>query len=126
MELVYSKQFRENLYCRINVIELIIPPLRERRDDIPILIDYFMTSYCDKIGFLKKTVSNESMDILCNYKWKGNIRELQNTIEYMCSDFNKMDSLERKEIFKALEKYGYTTVGNLRASKSIGISRSSL
>lgn len=151
-ELVDSKQFREDLYYRINVVQLRIPPLRERKDDIPLLVDHFMTNYCDKIGISKKTISKEAMDILCNYEWKGNIRELQNTIEYVCyicpenevteidlgeklkidskyrndSEFNKMDSLERIEIIKALEKYGYTTEGKLQAAKSIGISRSTL
>ncbi len=69
--------FRQDLYYRLNVIPLIIPPLRERKDDIPLLIQHFL----DKTGIKNKKFTPKVIDILVNYLWPGNVRELQNTVE---------------------------------------------
>jgi two-component system nitrogen regulation response regulator NtrX len=74
-------RFREDLYFRLNVIPLISPALRQRRDDIPILIDYFIDSYCSENGFRKIRVTEAARDVLAQYDWPGNIRELKNMIE---------------------------------------------
>ncbi len=77
-----SKQaFREDLYYRINVIELKIPPLRTRKNDIPFLVKYFVRSLSEELGKKIKYVTDETLEILMNYPWKGNIRELQNILE---------------------------------------------
>jgi len=73
--------FREDLYYRLNVFPIKIPPLRERREDIPLLVEYFIKKYCLEIKTSLKTVSKETLDILMSYHWKGNVRELENTIE---------------------------------------------
>jgi len=76
-----EKMFREDLFYRLNVFPIIIPPLRERRDDIPLLVDYFIDKYSSSLKSGKKTVSSEAIELLINYPWKGNVRELENCIE---------------------------------------------
>src|SRR4030066_2051135 len=78
---VEDRKFREDLYYRLNVFPIRIPPLRERREDIPLLVDYFMNKYCLEIKTPIKGVSKEALDMLMNYHWKGNVRELENAIE---------------------------------------------
>ena len=81
-ELVRKGRFREDLYYRINVLTIVIPPLRERREDIRLLIDHFIKKYNEVIKPKKvKGVSPEAMQVLMNYKWPGNVRELENVIE---------------------------------------------
>ncbi len=80
-EQVQQDNFREDLYYRLNVIKLKLPPLRERRADIPILANFFLKTYCDKNKKYIKNLSNQAMDRLINYNWPGNVRELENTIE---------------------------------------------
>ena len=77
-ELVGTEQFREDLYYRLNVVGILISPLRERKEDIPFLVDYFMRQY-GKNQTLK--IADSSLKILMEYDWPGNIRELENTIE---------------------------------------------
>lgn len=79
-EKVKTRQFREDLYYRLNVIPIAIPPLRERKEDILPLIIYFLKIYCQKYNFEKK-ISQRAMEKLFDYQWPGNVRELQNVIE---------------------------------------------
>ena len=78
---VESGRFRKDLFYRINVIRVHLPSLRERREDIPLLIDYFLKKFSDKLKKANKTFSKEAMHVLANYDWPGNIRELQNVVE---------------------------------------------
>ncbi|MBA2225788.1 sigma-54-dependent transcriptional regulator [Thermogemmata fonticola] len=78
-EEVRNGRFRDDLYYRLNVITLTLPPLRERRQDIPELVAHFLTSRA--IGRTPLTVSPEALDILCRYDWPGNVRELANVLE---------------------------------------------
>src|SRR3989338_434448 len=78
---VSEGRFREDLYYRINVININIPPLRERKADIPLLVDYFVIRYVQKNNKDIKGVSPEAMKLLKDYNWPGNVRELENTIE---------------------------------------------
>ncbi|HIJ87368.1 MAG TPA: sigma-54-dependent Fis family transcriptional regulator [Desulfuromonadales bacterium] len=80
-ELVVSRDFREDLYYRLSVIPITIPPLRERREDIPVLIHTFLSRFnADKRNAVKG-FSRDSLGILCNYEWPGNVRELENLVE---------------------------------------------
>ena len=80
-ELVITRDFREDLYYRLSVIPIIIPPLRERREDIPLLIHTFLTRFnADKRNAVKG-FSRDTLEILCAYEWPGNIRELENLVE---------------------------------------------
>ena len=78
---IASGDFREDLYFRLNVICLCIPPLRERADDIPLLISHFMASYSRQHHLPPPDVTPEAMDILLAHRWPGNIRELKNVVE---------------------------------------------
>lgn len=78
---VEQGKFREDLYFRLNVIPLTAPPLRERREDIPELAEHFLKAYAEENGFLPKTLSAEARDLLLQYDWPGNIRELKNLVE---------------------------------------------
>lgn len=73
-------QFREDLYYRLNVFPISIPPLRNRKDDIPLLVDYFIDRYAKQYGIESKQASEELMEYLTQRKWNGNVRELENKI----------------------------------------------
>ena len=78
---VASGAFREDLYYRLNVIPLTIPPLRERKNDIPLLADYFLKRFSAQNSTAMSHVSDQAMDLLMQQPWPGNVRELENTIE---------------------------------------------
>jgi two-component system nitrogen regulation response regulator GlnG len=77
--LIKEGKFREDLYYRLNVVELYLPPLRERRRDIPLLVDHFLATYADPLG--QRIVAPEALDRLVGYEWPGNVRELENVIQ---------------------------------------------
>ena len=78
---VKSGSFREDLYYRLNVVELYVPPLRHRKEDIQLLLDYYKNRFCDLYGKRDYQFDNESMAMMMAYDWPGNIRELKNCIE---------------------------------------------
>ncbi len=78
---IKEKQFREDLYYRLNVIRIDIPPLRERIEDIPLLARYFMTKFNKKMGKNIRRISDEALELLTRHTWPGNVRELENTVE---------------------------------------------
>ncbi len=78
---VAENRFREDLFYRLNVIEINLPPLRERREDIPLLVKHFTAETARKQNAPEKPISREAMSALVNYNWQGNIRELQNALE---------------------------------------------
>jgi DNA-binding NtrC family response regulator len=78
---VKAGRFRADLFYRLNVIPIHIPPLRERRDDIPLLVDHFVARFCEKSNLPLKTVSDEAINLLLSYNWPGNVRELENVVE---------------------------------------------
>jgi DNA-binding NtrC family response regulator len=74
-------RFREDLYYRLSVINITLPSLRERREDIPLLVRHFIDKYSQQTGLPSKKISDEAMQRLINHEWRGNVRELQNAIE---------------------------------------------
>ena len=78
---VSQGEFREELYYRLAVVPLVLPPLRERREDIPLLIDFFLDKFCKKYNKKINRINADVLDILVNAPWKGNIRELANILE---------------------------------------------
>ena len=80
-EMILEKQFRSDLYYRLNVFPISIPPLRERADDIPLLVRHFVRQFAQRMNKTVKTISPETMEALTRYPWPGNVRELQNVIE---------------------------------------------
>jgi two-component system nitrogen regulation response regulator NtrX len=83
MEEIQKGKFREDLFYRLNVIPLTAPPLRERRGDIPLLVEYFIEAFCLENNKEKKKISAEAMELLTGYAWPGNVRELKNLVERM-------------------------------------------
>lgn len=79
-DMVKDKTFREDLYYRLNVIPITLPPLRERREDIPELVRYFLGYYNEKYKTIKR-IFPKDIGVFLNYSWPGNVRELQNVIE---------------------------------------------
>src|SRR6185295_6097674 len=79
--MIAEKKFRSDLYYRLNVFPIRIPPLRERREDIPFLVRHFVEKYANQMGKEIHTISGSSMRMLMQWHWPGNIRELENLIE---------------------------------------------
>ncbi len=80
-EMMAKGEFREDLYYRINVINIGLPALRERHEDIPLLMEYFLKKRCDESGKAMKTYSKKCMEKMLDYPWPGNVRELENEVE---------------------------------------------
>ena len=80
-ELIAEGGFRSDLYYRLNVFPIQIPPVRARKDDIQILVKHFIETFRKKYGFEKKTVSEEAWQVILNYEWPGNVREIENLVE---------------------------------------------
>jgi DNA-binding NtrC family response regulator len=80
-EAVKSSQFRQDLYYRLNVVTIQLPPLRQRKEDIPLLAQHFLKHYSEANGKTISTISDKTLELLCSYSWPGNIRELENAIE---------------------------------------------
>jgi len=78
---VHEGKFREDLFYRINVISIELPPLRDRREDIPLLAGHFLTKYATEMQKPVHTISKEAMELLVAYEWRGNVRELENVME---------------------------------------------
>ncbi|MFN3395954.1 MAG: sigma-54-dependent transcriptional regulator [Thermodesulfovibrionales bacterium] len=146
-ELVKKTEFRQDLYYRLNVINIKIPPLRDRKEDIPELANFFLKKYTHKLSKEVKAIDSEAMSILINYDWPGNVRELENVIEravilsetelIMSEDissvsptsaktegsFNSLDEVEKSHILKVLKETGWN---QSRASQILGIDRKTL
>src|SRR5204863_6089742 len=88
-DLIAQGQFREDLFYRLNVIHLVVPPLRDRREDIPLLIDHFLRNFkngngngsANGHGTLVSSLAPDALSVLCEYSWPGNVRQLENVIE---------------------------------------------
>jgi transcriptional regulator with PAS, ATPase and Fis domain len=154
-DMVSSGLFREDLYYRLNVIPISLPSLRERKEDIPLLIDFMIKEYAKKLDKDVNEIAPEVIQVLMEYKWSGNIRELQNIIEYTVNmsssniitidllpnkvkqkeksikiidseEIETLDELERREIIKALNKYKDYKKDKEKVAKALGISRATL
>ncbi len=80
-QMIANRQFREDLFYRLNVFPIVLPPLRERREDIPALVRYFTQKYARRMSRRIETIPSEAMEALTNWNWPGNVRELENFIE---------------------------------------------
>ena len=80
--MVADGTFREDLYYRLKVMEIKLPPLRERREDVPLLVEHFIKDFNKKLGRDVRGVSQEVLNLLMSYSWPGNIRELEHALEH--------------------------------------------
>ncbi len=149
-EAIEKETFREDLYYRLNVFPINLPPLRQRREDIPVLVDHFIALASTQLGCRRPNVSDEAMALLASYHWPGNIRELQNVVERSVlladgqtltpahlpreivgdetfADNTKQESslwgYEKALIVKALRENNWN---QSKAARSLGISRDNL
>jgi DNA-binding NtrC family response regulator len=153
VEAVRKGEFREDLYYRLNVVNIYLPELRERREDIPLLIEHFLKRYAEMNNEEPRHFSNEAMRLLLSYDWPGNVRELQNAIEHALTigtgptltiadlpphisgmslsvtasdkagEARTLEEVERRHILRVLEETG----GNhARAAQVLGIDRRTL
>jgi two-component system nitrogen regulation response regulator NtrX len=116
-EEIKNANFREDLYFRLNVIPMFVPSLRERKDDIPLLVDYFLKSFARLYGQKPKKVSKTTLRALMEYDWPGNVRELKNTIERFVI-MHSSDVIDAKDVqpVKGL-KADYSSFKTLRDAR---------
>ena len=149
--MVLERQFRSDLYYRLNVVPISLPPLRERPEDIPLLAEYFVQRFAKKLGKSIEMIPSASMDGLRRYPWPGNIRELENVIERavilspgpvlrisnrdlstrIVSQRNAdrpqtLEEVERKHILTTLKETRWILSGPSGAAARLGLNRSTL
>ncbi|MHB8984857.1 MAG: sigma-54 interaction domain-containing protein [Eubacteriales bacterium] len=158
-DLVLKKLFREDLYYRLSVIPLVIPPLRERREDIPLLLEFYLKRFA---RLLKKEIrgfSDRALSACLSHSWPGNVREMVNAVEYAVNleensliypeslppalhdekgtvetgpitprtgHLPTLAQLEKEAVARALDEYGWSDEGKVRAARALGISRATI
>jgi len=153
-ELVRKGAFREDLYYRLNVVELAVPPLRKRKDDIPELVEHLIVKFNRKLGKRVKGVSPEALQLLINYEWPGNVRELENVLERAMvvvegdllthtqlsqyigqfdsvfgnsiTEIMPLEKMEQMMLKAALARYGDSLEGKKKAAQALNISLATL
>ncbi|MBI3272520.1 MAG: sigma 54-interacting transcriptional regulator [Planctomycetes bacterium] len=83
-KMIEKEQFREDLFYRLNVVNIVLPPLRERKEDVPPLVEHFLAVVARETGVAKKEIAKEGMRLVLAYDWPGNVRELENTLKNVC------------------------------------------
>ncbi|MBI3787666.1 MAG: sigma-54-dependent Fis family transcriptional regulator, partial [Ignavibacteriales bacterium] len=118
---VAEKIFREDLYYRLNVFSIFIPPLRERKGDIPLLANHFVQKYSRAMGKSITAISSEAMDVLVRYNWPGNVRELENAIE-RAMVVGRPPTIKPEDLpFQLTEKNHVLPTGSLAAAEKVHI-----
>ena len=148
-EMVKNGTFRSDLFYRLNVFPLEVPALRERKDDIPLLVNFFLSKFGKKLGKELRGVSQKAMDGLLRYHWPGNVRELQNIVERAAvlatgpivqideammrsgetvqeSVVDTLENAERNHILRALNETRWVVHGKKGAADLLGINPSTL
>jgi formate hydrogenlyase transcriptional activator len=150
-QLVADGEFRSDLYYRLNVFPILVPPLRERSEDIPQLVQHFTLKHADRMKKPITSIASETMAALCHYSWPGNVRELDNFIERSVilsqgstldvplgelepftrftrreADVSTLKDLEREHILRALNESNWVVAGRSGAAAKLGMKRTSL
>jgi len=149
-EMVEDQKFRADLFYRLNVFPVHVPPLRERQDDIPLLVRHFVQQFARRMSKVVDTIPTETMNVLMRYHWPGNIRELQNLLERAVilstgpvlkvplndlqvqsvapatRKIETMEEAERRHILDALDAADWVISGPNGAASSLGLKRSTL
>jgi transcriptional regulator with GAF, ATPase, and Fis domain len=150
-EEIHAGRFREDLFYRLNVFPITMPPLRQRKDDIPLLVNHFVAKFNKKIGKKIETVAKETLDALQGYHWPGNVRELESVIERAViisrgtalqvldrfdtfgtsgkqgvQDIKTLAELEHDHILRTLQKTGWQIEGKNGAAVLLGLNPSTL
>jgi transcriptional regulator with GAF, ATPase, and Fis domain len=139
-------KFRKDLFYRLNVFPIVIPPLRERPEDIPLLVEAFVGEFQKRMGKEIETISKKSLESLRSYSWPGNVRELRNVIEHAmilsksktlvvavpklgsseAGAIRNLEEMERRHIVSVLERTGWRVAGKGGAAEILGVKRSTL
>lgn len=106
---IEEERFREDLYYRLNVIPIHVPSLTERKEDIPLLTNYFLSTFSEMHGLGEKSITDKAMKFLMKYNWPGNVRELKNIIERLCI-MVQADMIDKDDIAKYIESDDYEDV----------------
>ena len=147
-EEVRKGRFREDLWYRLNIFPITVPPLRDRKEDISLLVDYFVDRISKRLGKTIETIPAAVMNALQNYHWPGNIRELENVLEravinssgpklHLVDELKKPDKdstkanrtledVEREYIVRVLEQTRWKVSGKNSAAEILGLDRSTL
>ena len=150
-QMIASREFREDLFYRLNVFPIPLPPLRERREDIPLLVRYFTQKYARRMNRPIETIPTEAMEALTNWNWPGNVRELENLIERaviltrgavlhvplaelrnggeaaaMTGAPTTLEEAEREHILRALRESKWVVGGPAGAAARLGLKRTTL
>jgi formate hydrogenlyase transcriptional activator len=144
---VAEKEFRSDLFYRLNVFPIRLPPLRERREDIPVLVRYFVRKFAGRMDRSIETVPSETMNALINWHWPGNVRELENFIERSViltegtalrsplaelqgggpgGEEQSLANSEREHILRVLRETGGMISGPAGAARRLGVKRTTL
>ncbi|MEN6532477.1 MAG: sigma 54-interacting transcriptional regulator [Bryobacteraceae bacterium] len=148
LQMVEEKKFRPDLYYRLNVFPIVVPPLRERKEDIPLLVSYFVQQFASRMGKEITRIPSEAMEYLVSYPWPGNIRELQNLVERavilssgpalkiplevlrakreLPHGGDTLEDVEREHILKVLEETNWVLSGPNGAAAKLGLKRPTL
>jgi formate hydrogenlyase transcriptional activator len=148
-QMVSERQFRNDLYYRLNVFPIVLPPLRDRREDIPRLVHYFVQKFARRMKRPIDTIPADAMEALCRWPWPGNVRELENVIEraviqsqgralriplhefrhapHLPSDrTTRLEDAEREHIVKMLDETAWIIGGPRGAAARLGMKRTTL
>jgi formate hydrogenlyase transcriptional activator len=146
-QMIASREFREDLFYRLNVFPITLPPLRERRDDIPSLVRYFTQKYARRMNRRIETIPSAAMEALTHWNWPGNVRELENFIEraviltrgasldvplaelrnaVVTAPLSTLEEAEREHIMRALRESKWVVGGPTGAAARLGLKRTTL
>ena len=145
---VSQGRFRDDLWYRLNVFPITMPPLRDRIEDIPLLVDFYVKKISKRMGKVTGIIPRSMMNTLQNYHWPGNVRELENVLEravinssgpklHLVDDLNKpfayssksqqtLETVERDYIVRMLEQTHWKVSGKNSAAEILGLNRSTL
>ena len=150
--MVENREFRADLFYRLNVFPVQVPPLRDRQDDIPLLVRHFVQQFSRRMGKVVDTIPSDTMNVLVHYRWPGNIRELQNLVEravilstgpvlrvpiadlrqqsappaVVTQKSGTLEDAERRHILQALDAADWVISGPKGAAAALGLKRSTL
>jgi formate hydrogenlyase transcriptional activator len=152
-QMIANREFREDLFYRLNVFPIPLPPLRERREDIPLLVRYFTQKYARRMNRPIETIPSEAMEALTNWNWPGNVRELENLMERaviltrgsvlhvplaelrnggetaapaMTGTLSTLEEAEREHVLRALRESKWVVGGPAGAAARLGLKRTTL
>jgi formate hydrogenlyase transcriptional activator len=149
-QMVEEGSFRSDLYYRLHVFPLTVPPLRDRREDIPFIVRHFVEKYCQRMNRQIETISPHTIEALKDYAWPGNVRELQNfieravilspgtslrapldeltqeTVQSTPTHLSTLEEMEREHVLRALKESNWITGGPKGAAAKLGMKRTTL